>query len=71
VKIWGLDFGDCHRSLFAHDDRSVKSYSISGLWAILPPRGCDPAITLQSSIEWGEVCSIIQVGEFEDFSLPV
>ena len=20
VKIWGLDFGDCHRSLFAHDD---------------------------------------------------
>lgn len=21
VKIWGLDFGDCHRSMFAHDDR--------------------------------------------------
>lgn len=20
MKIWGLDFGDCHRSLFAHDD---------------------------------------------------
>ena len=20
VKIWGLDFGDCHRSLFAHDE---------------------------------------------------
>lgn len=20
VKIWGLDFGDCHRSLFAHAD---------------------------------------------------
>ena len=20
VKIWGLDFGDCHRSLFAHND---------------------------------------------------
>uniref|UniRef100_A0A7G3B4Q4 Putative wd40-repeat-containing subunit of the 18s rrna processing complex n=1 Tax=Lutzomyia longipalpis TaxID=7200 RepID=A0A7G3B4Q4_LUTLO len=20
VKIWGLDFGDCHKSLFAHDD---------------------------------------------------
>lgn len=19
IKIWGLDFGDCHRSLFAHD----------------------------------------------------
>jgi U3 small nucleolar RNA-associated protein 12 len=20
VKIWGMDFGDCHRSIFAHDD---------------------------------------------------
>jgi U3 small nucleolar RNA-associated protein 12 len=20
VKIWGLDFGDCHRSIFAHDE---------------------------------------------------
>lgn len=20
MKIWGLDFGDCHKSLFAHDD---------------------------------------------------
>lgn len=25
VKIWGLDFGDCHKSIFAHDD------SITGL----------------------------------------
>ena len=20
IRIWGLDFGDCHKSLFAHDD---------------------------------------------------
>ena len=20
LKIWGLDFGDCHKSIFAHDD---------------------------------------------------
>lgn len=20
IKIWGLDFGDCHRSLFAHEE---------------------------------------------------
>lgn len=20
-KLWGLDFGDCHKSIFAHDDR--------------------------------------------------
>lgn len=25
VKIWGMDFGDCHKSIFAHDD------SITGL----------------------------------------
>lgn len=21
MKIWGLDFGDCHKSIFAHNDR--------------------------------------------------
>jgi WD40 repeat protein len=21
IKIWGLDFGDCHKSIFAHADR--------------------------------------------------
>lgn len=21
LKIWGLDFGDCHKSLFAHKER--------------------------------------------------
>lgn len=20
LKIWGLDYGDCHKSIFAHDD---------------------------------------------------
>lgn len=29
VKIWGLDFGDCHRSMFAHDDRSEPCVSLS------------------------------------------
>ena len=24
LKIWGLDFGDCHRSLFAHDDSVMQ-----------------------------------------------
>jgi U3 small nucleolar RNA-associated protein 12 len=24
VKIWGLDFGDCHKSLFAHDDSVMQ-----------------------------------------------
>jgi len=21
IKIWGLDYGDCHKSIFGHDDR--------------------------------------------------
>ena len=28
VKIWGLDFGDCHRSLLAHDDSIMVSFAI-------------------------------------------
>lgn len=24
VKIWGLDFGDCHRSLFAHEESVMQ-----------------------------------------------
>lgn len=24
VKIWGLDFGDCHKSLIAHDDSVMQ-----------------------------------------------
>jgi len=29
VKIWGMDFGDCHRSLFAHED-SIMSVQFVG-----------------------------------------
>ena len=24
VKIWGLEFGDCHRSIFAHSDSIMQ-----------------------------------------------
>lgn len=24
VKLWGLDFGDCHKSIFAHDDSIMQ-----------------------------------------------
>lgn len=24
VKIWGLDFGDCHKSIFAHDESIMQ-----------------------------------------------
>ena len=38
VKIWGLDFGDCHRSLLAHDDSIMVSFAIlcrcCAIWAI-------------------------------------
>lgn len=29
VKIWGLDFGDCHKSIFAHDE-SVMQVAFEG-----------------------------------------
>ena len=29
LKIWGLDFGDCHRSLHAHED-SIMSVQFVG-----------------------------------------
>ena len=24
LKIWGLDFGDCHKSIFAHDESIMQ-----------------------------------------------
>ena len=24
VKIWGLDYGDCHKSIFAHDESVMQ-----------------------------------------------
>lgn len=29
LKIWGLDFGDCHKSMFAHADRCMPTSQIS------------------------------------------
>ena len=29
IKIWGLDFGDCHRSIFAHEDNIVGLQFVS------------------------------------------
>jgi len=28
VKIWGLDFGDCHRSILAHQDSVTQVWSL-------------------------------------------
>jgi WD40 repeat protein len=36
LKIWGMDFGDCHKSLFAHGDR----YNNLGLWSELSSLLC-------------------------------
>lgn len=30
IKIWGLDFGDCHRSLFAHADSVMQVAFVHG-----------------------------------------
>ena len=40
LKIWGLDFGDCHRSLFAHGDSIMQvamgSFQGAPMCKILP-----------------------------------
>lgn len=41
IKIWGLDFGDCHRSILAHDDSvmvrprvTMEGYiQVLGVWS--------------------------------------
>lgn len=30
IKIWGLDFGDCHKSIFAHDDSVMQVKFVPG-----------------------------------------
>jgi len=30
IKIWGLDFGDCHKSIFAHDNSVTGLSFVSG-----------------------------------------
>lgn len=34
-KIWGLDFGDCHKSIFAHADRYLLKYLYSVFSALM------------------------------------
>ena len=45
VKLWGLDFGDCHKSIFAHDDRYVSIFQcVPSEWSTWP-YGCHIALT--------------------------
>ena len=39
LKIWGLDFGDCHRSLLAHDDSIMVIYT-GWIHALFSLRSC-------------------------------
>ena len=39
LKIWGLDFGDCHRSLFAHSDSVMQVWLCSLLMSVVQQRG--------------------------------
>lgn len=38
IKIWGLDFGDCHKSLFAHQDSVMQvrapCWTLCKLWIL-------------------------------------
>lgn len=58
IKIWGLDFGDCHRSLFAHADSVMQvafvhnthyvftAGKLSWLYVILTPDAPDSAVLM-------------------------
>lgn len=35
LKIWGMDFGDCHRSIFAHSDRYIVWLSVFFLFVLV------------------------------------
>lgn len=53
VKIWGLDFGDCHRSLLAHDDSiMVTDSSVS----ICLPSHCLCVLFKNSRVLYPCVC---------------
>ena len=49
IRLWGLDFGDCHRALFAHDD------SIMAISFIQEPQNPQDAHTLFSISKDGNV----------------
>lgn len=40
IKIWGLDFGDCHKSLFAHSDSIMQVLLLSNPSLVSPCLSC-------------------------------
>ena len=41
IKIWGLDFGDCHRSLFAHADSVIQVAFVHGTHYLFTAGQCN------------------------------
>ena len=44
IKIWGLDFGDCHRSLFAHADSVMQVAFVHGTHYLFTAGQCTPLL---------------------------
>jgi U3 small nucleolar RNA-associated protein 12 len=67
IKIWGLDFGDCHKSLFAHQDSVMAVAFVSGTHYVFTA-GKDHMVKywdadkfellLELPAHHGEVCSL-------------
>lgn len=51
VKIWGLDYGDCHKSFFAHED-SVMSVAFLAKTHYFFTAGKDRVIKVRGSGWW-------------------
>ena len=47
IKIWGLDFGDCHRSLFAHADSVMQVAFVHGTHYLFTAGQCYTTLYLR------------------------
>lgn len=80
IKIWGLDFGDCHKSLFAHQD-SVMAVSFVNKTHYLFTAGKDRMVKywdadkfellLELPAHHGEVCACSPLSSSSCFAAPV
>ena len=60
IKIWGLDFGDCHRSLFAHADSVMQVAFVHNTHYVFTAGRCCVFSRVSLSRPFG--CSLCSVG---------
>ena len=63
VKIWGLDFGDCHKSIFAHEESIMQVMFEKGceshyFWTVSKDKMLKPwdGVKVSSHLHWNVYC---------------